>query len=372
MKHTLLLAIAVCFLQACANRTNISEQSGENVEFKYATNLKISKLDSCWVAELRNPWDSAKLLHSYVIVPADSVLPSTLPNGTLVRTPLRKALVFTSVHVGLLCSLDAAAQIAGVCDAEYLQQPLVNQLIADGTIADAGNAMSPDIEKVIKMAPDAILLSPFENGGYGTIGKTGIPIIECADYMEVSPLACAEWMRFYGLLFGRESVADSLFAVVERNYCSLRDSALMSKERPTLLTDMKTGAAWYVPGGCSTTGRFYIDAGANYLFADQQKSGAVPLAFETVFERAHNADYWLFKYNRPTDYTYTSLAVENELYTQFAPYNNHCIFGCNTSYIPYYDEVPFRPDWFLRDLVKIFHPDMLPDYNLRYYTELKE
>ena len=232
--------------------------------------------------------------------------------------------------------------------------------------------MSPDIEKVIKMAPDAILLSPFENGGYGTIGKTGIPIIECADYMEVSPLACAEWMRFYGLLFGCGERADSLFAVVERNYCSLRDSALMAEERPTLLTDMKTGAAWYVPGGCSTTGRFYIDAGANYLFADQQKSGAVPLAFETVFERAHNADFWLFKYNRPSDYTYSTLAVENELYTQFAPYSNHCIFGCNTSYIPYYDEVPFRPDWFLRDLVKIFHPDMLPDYNLRYYTELME
>lgn len=372
MKKLIFILSAICgvSLQSCHNQHQ--SIGGEPISLKYATNLKISKLDSCWVAELRNPWDSTKLLHSYVIVPADSVMPSTLPNGTLVRTPLRKALVFTSVHTGLIVSLGAVEQIAGVCDAEYLQQPLVNQLIANGTIADAGNAMSPDIEKVIKMAPDAILLSPFENGGYGTIGKTGIPIIECADYMEVSPLACAEWMRFYGLLFGCGERADSLFAVVERNYCSLRDSALMAKEHPSLLTDMKTGAAWYVPGGCSTTGRFYIDAGANYLFADQQKSGAVPLAFETVFERAHNADYWLFKYNRPTDYTYTSLAVENELYTQFAPYSNHCIFGCNTSYIPYYDEVPFRPDWFLRDLVKIFHPEMLPDYHLRYYKELGE
>jgi iron complex transport system substrate-binding protein len=179
-------------------------------------------------------------------------------------------------------------------------------------------------------------------------------------------------MRFYGLLFGHADVADSLFCVVERNYCSLRDSALQTTARPTLLTDLKTGAAWYVPGGCSTTGRFYTDAGANYLFADFKKSGAVPLAFETVFERANNADFWLFKYNRATDYTYTALAAENDLYTQFSPFNNRQIYGCNTDYVPYYDEVPFRPDWFLRDLVRIFHPELLPDYKLRYFSAIEE
>ena len=167
-------------------------------------------------------------------------------------------------------------------------------------------------------------------------------------------------------------VADSLFSVVERNYCSLRDSALQTTTRPTLLTDLKTGAAWYVPGGCSTTGRFYTDAGANYLFADFQKSGAVPLAFETVFERANNADFWLFKYNRATDYTYTALAAENDLYTQFSPFSNLKIYGCNTDYVPYYDEVPFRPDWFLHDLVRIFHPELLPDYETRYFSPLKK
>ena len=370
LKHTLLIAITACLLQACANRANISEQ-GEPMHFKYATNLKISQLDSCIVVELRNPWDTARLLHAYVLVPADSALPHSLPAGTLVRTPVRRALVYTSVHTGLLVSLGALNQIAGVCDAEYLQQPIVRQRIADGLIVDAGNAMSPDIERVAEMHPDAVLLSPFENGGYGPIEKMGIPIVECADYMEVSPLACAEWMRFYGLLFGRADVADSLFSVVERNYCSLRDSALQTTTRPTLLTDLKTGAAWYVPGGCSTTGRFYTDAGANYLFADFQKSGAVPLAFETVFERANNADFWLFKYNRAIDYTYAALAAENDLYTQFTPFGTHQIYGCNTSYVPYYDEVPFRPDWFLRDLVRIFHPELLPDYETSYFSPLE-
>ena len=42
-----------------------------------------------------------------------------------------------------------------------------------------------------------------------------IPIIECADYMETSALGRAEWMRFYGLLFGVAPQADSLFAEVD-------------------------------------------------------------------------------------------------------------------------------------------------------------
>ena len=170
LKHTLLIAITACLLQACANRANISEQ-GEPMRFKYATNLKISQLDSCIVVELRNPWDTARLLHAYVLVPADSALPHSLPTGTLVRTPVRRALVYTSVHTGLIVGLGALNQIAGVCDAEYLQQPIVRQRIADGQIVDAGNAMSPDIERVAEMHPDAVLLSPFENGGYGPIEK---------------------------------------------------------------------------------------------------------------------------------------------------------------------------------------------------------
>ena len=64
--------------------------------------------------------------------------------------------------------------------------------------------MSPDIEKVIDMHPDGILLSPYENsGGYGRIEKLNVPILECADYMETSALGRAEWVRFYGLLFGK-------------------------------------------------------------------------------------------------------------------------------------------------------------------------
>jgi len=325
------------------------------------------------LAEIRNPWDTARLLHTYVLVSADSALPDQLPAGTVVRTPIRNALVYTSVHIGLLNNLEVLDQVGSVCDAKYMLQQSVIQRIADGRIADAGNSMSPDIERVIHLNPDAVMLSPFENsGGYGIIENLNIPIIECADYMEVSSLACAEWMRFYGILFGCQAKADSLFALIEHNYCSLRDSAMAIKEKPLLLAELKTGSAWYVPSGSSTTGRFYIDAGANYVFSNLTSSGAVPMSFESVFDAAKDADLWLFKYNRPVDMTYKQLLQENELYSQFSAFKNRKIYACNTADKLYYDEAPFRPDWLLRDLVSIVHPNLLPDYELRYYSKLKE
>lgn len=371
--QNLLIFSVLIVSSACSTQLNNVPMMGEIVELRHATHLKIQQLDSCTLVQIINPWDTTQLLHSYVIVHRDSVLPSQLPNATLVRTPINNALVYTSVHLGLIENLGAIAQVGGVCDADYILQPLAKQLVKNGTIRDVGNSMSPNIETIIALSPDAILLSPFENsGGYGAIEKLGVPIIECADYMEVSPLACAEWMLFYGLLFGKENVADSLFRVVEENYCRLRDSVALITDKPSLVVELKSGSAWYVPSARSTTGRFYIDAGANYLFANITKNGAVPLAFETVYETAYDADFWLFKYNRPTNITYQQLSVENQLYSEFTAFKNKNIYACNTFSSPYYDQVPFRPDWLLRDLVAIFYPNLLPNYNLRYYSKLTD
>lgn len=98
------------------------------------------------------------------------------------------------------------------------------------------------------------MLSPFENsGGYGRVGKLGVPVIECADYMETSPLGRAEWLRFYGLLVGQEQRGDSLFAQIEKEYLALKDLAAQATSRPTVLSDLKYGSAWYIAGGQSTT-----------------------------------------------------------------------------------------------------------------------
>lgn len=365
-----LLLLLLCVGCKTKDRSQ-SDKSGATVAMRYAEQIQIDSCDGYWSVRVRNPWDSAKILHTYILVEQGRELPDNLPAGTLVRTPLRKSLIYSSVHCSLLVELDALDCIGGVCDLQYIYHPAVRTRCAEGGIVDAGNAMSPDLEKVIDLHPDAVLLSPFENsGGYGRIEKLGIPIIECADYMETSPLGRAEWMRFFGLLFGRKQQADSLFAEVEKRYASLKSLVDTVSVRPTVLSELRNGSAWYTPGGHSTIGRLYADAGAAYVWADDTRSGSVPLSFETVFDRGRNADFWLFKYNETVDKTLSSLRAEYAPYAGFRAFQTGRVFACNTGKVPFYEETPFRPDWLLKDLILVFHPECLPGETARYFKQL--
>ncbi|MBQ8502060.1 MAG: ABC transporter substrate-binding protein [Bacteroides sp.] len=378
MKNILLSAnivIIVLLLSACSGRSKTSSLSvvEDTIPLKYAENLLLTQTEDYIVARLKNPWDSTGWLRTYILVDKDKPIPAHLPEGTVVRTPLDRSLVYTAVHCSLLERLGAISQIAGVCDLNYIQTASVVEKCKQGLIADVGMSLDPDIEKVIDLHPDGILLCPFENsGGFGRIGKLDIPIIECADYMETSALGCAEWMRFYGLLFHRTAEADSIFQEVERNYNSLKLLVANRTDKPKVMCELKTGSAWYVPGGNSTTGRFYSEAGGEYLFADYQQSGAVPLSFETVFDKAQKADVWLIKYNQPTDKTYSELEKDYAPYVGFRAFKERNIYGCNTAYRTYYEDFPFHPDLLLKDLIKIFHPTLLPEHTLKYYTKLTE
>jgi iron complex transport system substrate-binding protein len=343
----------------------------DTIRLRYADNLLLLRHDGWTEARLRNPWDTTRTLHTYLLVPAEAEVPASLPEGTVVRTPLQKAVVYSSVHCGLMRQLNALEALGGVCDARYMKQPEVQQRLKAGQTADLGNGMNPDIEKMMDLRPDALLLSPFENsGGYGRVEKLGAPIIECADYMETSALGRAEWMRFYGLLFGHEREADSLFQVVEARYLTLKDKVKQVHRRPSVICDMKNGAVWYVPGGRSTIAGLLADAGAAYCFADDSHSGSLPLPFEAVYDKARDADLWLIRYNQSSPKTYAELASDYEPYRGFRAYQERHVWGCNTAYSSFYEDTPFHPELLLEDLIRIFHPELGEEGHTHYYEPL--
>ena len=375
MKQVILFTFLLALLSSCGGRSKTASviEAEKAIPLRYAENLNLSATEDYTIARLRNPWDTTRILHTYVLVDKEKSLPADLPEGTLVRTPLSKAVVYSSVHCGLLNQIGALKSIGGVCDLKYIKLQEVQDGCRTGSITDVGNGMNPDIEKIIDLHPDAIMLSPFENsGGYGRVEKLNIPIIECADYMETSALGRAEWMRFYGLLFGEAQKADSLFAEVEKNYNELKALVAPLSYAPSVISELKNGSAWYVPGGKSTSARIYADAGANYVFADDEHSGYVPLAFETVFDKGQNADFWLIKYNQAIDKTYKELEQDYAPYTGFRAFKERNIYGCNTGKVDFYEDSPFHPDRLLKDLIKIFHPTLLEGYELKYFTKLAE
>ena len=369
------IMVCVCLLSACggSKRTQaVMPQGGDTLQMAYARYLTIVKHESFTEVTVHNPWDSTRVLHTYLLVDKHKPVPCVLPQGTVVRVPLERMLVYSAVHCGLFDELEAIKSVGGVCDLPYIRMETIQRRVREGLVADIGNSMSPDIERVIALRPDGILLSPFENGSYGRIEKLGIPLIECADYMENSALGRAEWMRFYGMLIGKGRKADSLFVEVERMYLDLCHMADKAAEKPTVLVELKQGSAWYVPGGRSVTGQMYADAGARYAFEAIAENGSVPLSFETVFARARHAGYWLIKYNQAHDKTYADLERDYRPYTGFDAFRSRKVYGCNTAKVSYYEETPFHPERLLKDLVAVFHSDMLPGYETRYFTPLAE
>lgn len=350
----LIIAAAVALLlTACVSA--LPESGG----MRYARFLTLDDRADTVVATVLNPWKEGEVLHRYTLPPA-----SHAASGT-------------SLHAYLAYKLGALDRLTGVMDADYVVAPELRTALAEGRLADFGSSMSPNLERIKASACDLIFASPFENAGYGALETLGVPIAECADYMEDIPLGRAEWMRFYGRLLGRAAQADSLFAAEETAYTSLC-TPHQEAARPTLLLGKRSSQAWYVAGGESYLGRLVADADVHYVFADEAARGSVPMDFEAVYSRAKDADLWLFTYSAPpaadgtfAPFTYADLAAEDARYAQFRAFREHHVWACNTLALPYYDVLPWSPSELLRDVILVAHPERFPGEKPHYFQPLR-
>lgn len=364
-KQLVVFITSIVLLSSCGGgRQASTRDEGDTVRLRYAKNLTIVRHDGYTEVSLKDPWNKGKTLHRYILAPREA--PHSVPGGaTIIHVPLQRVVVGTSVLCGLIDKLGRRDAIRGVCDVQYVNIPFVQEGCRKGTIADCGSGLAPTLEKIIDLQPDGICLSPFQNsGGYGRIEELDVPIIEMADYMETSALGRAEWVRFYGMLLGVEEQADSLFNAVEQDYLRLQQLAAKAsplggdKKGVSILMDKQTGSVWYVPAGQSTIGGIIRDANIRYAWADNGEGGSLPLPFETILEKAGQADIWLFRYNAPQPVSYASLLSENAAYSQFRAFQQHHCYGCNTATTTFYEDTPFHPNLLLRDFICIAHPEL--------------
>lgn len=333
---------AALFLLSCSGgKTSTADEAGDTIPLRHARNIIMVQYGDRVGVTVLDPWHEGVALQHIDI-----------------RKPLKKAAVFTAVHCGLLGELGVKDAVAGVCELEYINLPWVQEGVREGRIMNLGSGLSPNLERIMDLEPDALMPTPFEdNGGYGKMERMGIPIIQCADYMERSPLARAEWMRFYGRLFGVGERADSIFEAVERDYLALCDTVrrLSVVRKPKLLVEMPVSGHWYVACGESTMGLLYRDAGFDYLFADVPGAGSASLATELVAERAlttTDEDLWLVK--RGDMISKDDIIKDVPLLRG----TRARLYICNTLTSGFFEEVPFHPERLLRSLVNLAHPEL--------------
>ena len=370
-------ALALLSVYACGGKhTGSVAQGGDTVRMEYARHITIVKHDGYTTAELSNPWRKDGVLHRYVLVSrkdsARMASKVSAMDGTVVYTPVGRGVMFSAPHCYLMGEIGAADAVSGVCDLNYINLPYLHKAVSEGRVADCGNGMSPSVERIVSVSPDALFVTPFEGVNYGQLANIGVPLVECADYMETSALGRAEWMKFYGMLVGRENEADSLFAVVKRNYADYKDRAMKSALRPRVITERVVGGVWYCPGGESSMGQLLRDAGVDYVFADDKHSGSLSLSPEKVIEKAATADWWLFVNSGAGNLDRNGLLTEYEGYKMIKAYREGHVLECVPSISnPYFEQISFRPDFLLADFISWFHPELHVLPSAHYYKLMK-
>lgn len=370
-------ALALLSVYACGGkRTSSVAQGGDTVRMEYARHITIVKHDGYTTAELSNPWRKDGVLHRYVLVSrkdsARMASKVSAMDGTVVYTPVGRGVMFSAPHCYLMGEIGAADAVSGVCDLNYINLPYLHKAVSEGRVADCGNGMSPSVERIVSVSPDALFVTPFEGVNYGQLANIGVPLVECADYMETSALGRAEWMKFYGMLVGRENEADRLFAVVKRNYADYKDRAMKSALRPRVITERVVGGVWYCPGGESSMGQLLRDAGVDYVFADDKHSGSLSISPEKVIEKAATADWWLFVNSGAGNLDRNGLLTEYEGYKMIKAYREGHVLECVPSISnPYFEQISFRPDFLLADFISWFHPELHISHSAHYYKLMK-
>ncbi len=361
-------------MQSCTTSGSGQESHGNTVEIKYSKNLSIEEFDGYTKVIIRNPWDTSKTLQKLVLLEEGVGIDRTLFNGgeEVITVPLKKSVVFSAIHNSLIKELGEPGAVVGICDVDYIKEPEVQEMIRSGNLADCGNSMAPNIEKIISLDPDATLLSPYETGGMeDKLRKVGIPIVECADYMESTPLGRAEWVKFFGRLYGKEREADSLFKETERKYLTLSGEARKSGTRPKILFDRLYGGVWSVPGGRSTIGRLINDAAGTNPFGKEEKAGSLNLSGEQVLYEAGDSDFWFIRY-AGSDLTKDALIKDKQLYGEFKAYKDGKIYFSDTTTSGIFEDFAFHPDLLLGQLIEIIHPELNIKCEKEYFNLLPE
>lgn len=361
-------------LVGCQGRTGTPKAptGGVVVSLSDARHFEIRQDGEDRIVHIRGAWDDARSRISCRLVRDRS-----RRSAQAIVVPAKRIVCLSSTHLGFLQELGSLEVVAGVSLLQHVANAEIRGKIESGRIATVGEGAQLDVERLIAMNPDVVLAFGVSAGDlepFGPVQRAGVPVIACADYTEDTPLGRAEWIKFFGLLVGKEELAEQRFAQVRSAYNALAEKGRKVEPKPTVLVNASFQGVWYAPGGGSYMARYLADAGARYLWADDTSQRVLRLDFETVLAKGSGAEYWL----HPGFWSSLADGLANDeryrLFRSFQTGNvfNHNRLGDLTTGNDFFERGVARPDLVLADLVWVFHPDLVPGHRPIWYHRLAE
>lgn len=340
------------------------------VNIKYAKGFDIQHFKNYTKLVIKAPYPNSKKVFEFKLITSKN---SKTPNS--IQIPVKSLVVTSTTHIPMLELLNEEDKLIGFPNTKYISSKKTRKRIDEGFIKDLGNEEQINTELLLNLHPEIVVGFTLNasNKMFTSIEKLGIPVLFNGDWFEETPLGRAEWIKFFGALFNKEKLADSIFNNIEKNYLNAKAIALKATKKPTVISGGLFKDIWNLPAGDSFEASFLADANCNYLYKDTKGKGSLSLNIENVFTKGKDADIWI----SPSFYTsLKQLKNANDLYSKFKAFKTKQIYSYAnkkgaTEGIIYFELAPAHPDLVLKDLIKIAHPTLLPNYKLTFFEKLK-
>jgi iron complex transport system substrate-binding protein len=372
------MLLGVLLLSFIGCQKNEKKEPQQKIDSKntieYASGLSIFKYEGYSIVKVINPWPDANKNFTYILKEKNAIVPDSLQKYTAVQVPLQSIVVTSTTNIPFLEMLGVEKSLVGFPHTDYVSSEKTRKLIDAGSVKNVGQNEKLNMEQLIELAPELIVTFGVDNNNpmIENLQKSGLKVMLQGDWMEQSPLGKAEWLKLFGALYGKEKEAKVLFDDIVKNYNEAVELVVNKKPESTVLYGSMYQEQWFVAKGNSWVAQFMKDAKANYLWSDVSGTGSLGLSFEKILDKAKNANVWIasgsFK-------TISELGNSNPHYSQFDAYKKKNVYTFEsklgaTGGTIYYELAPSRPDLVLKDYIKIFHPDLLPDYTFTFAQKL--
>lgn len=348
----------------------------EKAKVTQAAGLSIDYFKHYKVVTVLTPWRDAETSFQYVLVQCGTPAPEGFAEAQIINVPINSVITMSSTQLPHLDLLGLLDRLLGHDSFAFVNTAGVIERIEAGKIAEIGWGSTVNVELVLDLNPDLIMtygLGNPEQDAHPKLLEAGLKVGLNAEYMETSPLGRAEWLKFMAVFFNEEGQAEAIFADMVKAYESMVAKTQTIAEKPTVFVGSNYGDVWNVAGGHSYFAQFLADAGTRYLWADDESTGSIPLDFEVVFDQASQADYWLLT---SIWGGLEAMLAADERYADFAAWQHGRIYNNNARVNEnggndYWESGLAKPHLILADLIKIFHPELLPEHELIYYQKLE-
>lgn len=376
-KNTIFFLFSIALLLVGCKKTasNSVAKDKKNI-VKYANGFSIYENELYSKLIIHRGFLGDNTANEYYLFPKNVKIPDSLKNKQIIFTPISKIIVTSTTHIPMLEAIEEEKSLIGFPNTQYISSAKTRHLIEIGKIKELGNEQSLNLEMLLNLKPDVLIGFGVEQPlkMYDNIAKMGIPVIMNSDWVEELALGRAEWIKLFGLLYGKSKQADLIFSSIETNYLQLKAVALKSKKKPSVMSGSLFQDTWNTPAGESFFAQMLQDAQADYVWKTTKGTGSLSLNYEKVFANCKDAAFWI----APGDFINYNQIVENHhLNKNFKSFQNQNIYTYahqKNKYGGFYffEVSPLRPDWVLSDLINIFHPDLLQEKKLYFFEKIKQ